>query len=507
MYMHKPPVKPETQFPQRLAGIDIGAPQPDFAPLEQWLAEVLELEPQKVLAANISGSPVVAPLLSERLSGRQVRLLLAVVSNAAEMEDVERAIAQFIARDSRLDVAAICSLGKYNTWHIATIVCRGGDGLGARVKDQLAPTARIAPPVATPAAATRGPGGAGSAGPIVMDDRIMRMVRLAMASSSAVVLVGPPGTGKTSIIKHVLEEIAHNPAAFGLAKAPTEPKWVTPSESWTSVDLVGGQVPDPAGRQHFRLGHVLEAVRDDRWLILDEANRANMDRIFGGMLTWLSDQKVELGRASADFNAPPVVLDWNTRPESETVRLELLEADTIISSEPIRFRAGMDWRLLGTYNAQDSAKVFTFGQALGRRFSRVPIPAIDAGDFRKALAPLARDIPPDVSAAIAGLYKAHRASRRCQLGPAVFLKMASYVTAGMKLPQLRNVTTGIGPSAAPASDDVLMQLLAEAYISSAGPWLAPLGDDELAELGAQAAAAGLPEAEWQWIVSLVPTLG
>ena len=65
---------------------------------------------------------------------------------------------------------------------------------------------------------------------------------------------------------------------------------MTPEEGWTTRDLLGGETVDDNGNLRFRPGHVLEAIRDDRWLVLDEANRADMDKIFGGLLTFLSDK-------------------------------------------------------------------------------------------------------------------------------------------------------------------------------------------------------------------------
>jgi MoxR-like ATPase len=302
--------------------------------------------------------------------------------------------------------------------------------------------------------------------------------------------------------------VARNPSSFGLKNIPREPKWVTPSESWTSADLVGGERTDEKGRRRFRMGHVLEAIHQDRWLVLDEANRANMDKIFGGLLTWLSDQRVELGKACSDLNAPSVALDWNDAPESKAVRLELLDADKIVSTDPIIFQAGMEWRLLGTYNVQDSHKVFSFGQALGRRFARVPIPVIEPDQFRQALSPLAKQLPEDVRKAIVCLYAAHRQSKGAQLGPAIFLKIASYVAAGLKLPQLANITvTSRKPRPDTTGDDFLMQLVAEAYISSAGMYLGGMSPDDMAGLTKAVLASGFPEDQWRWVLELVPTVG
>ena len=59
----------------------------------------------------------------------------------------------------------------------------------------------------------------------------------------------------------------------------------------------------------------------------------------------------------------------------------------------IAYLAGKDWRLLGTYNALDAQRVFRFGSALGRRFARVPVPAIDTATFAAVLEQQKEDLP------------------------------------------------------------------------------------------------------------------
>lgn len=338
--------------------------------------------------------------------------------------------------------------------------------------------------------------------PLAIDDRIRRMVELAILSTPAVILVGPPGTGKTQLLREALQKIEADPAAFGFASPHfNPPKWTTPEESWTTRELVGGETVDEQQRLRFRPGHLLDAIAENRWLVLDEANRADMDKIFGPVLTWLSttrpNETVELGRASTGLDAPLVTLGWTNEAESKVERLDQLEADDP-KGDPIGFLAGSEWRLLGTYNALDALRVFRFGEALGRRFARVPIPAPDANAFEDSLKQQVTDIggfEDQVIGSVAGLYRAHREDAASELGPALFVKIPDYVRSGVK--------AGTGVTA-----ETVQELLAEAYLVSVGTWLARLEPPDLDSLGARVQSANaLRQADWEWLIPLLPALG
>jgi hypothetical protein len=317
-----------------------------------------------------------------------------------------------------------------------------------------------------------------------------------------------------------------------------DPIWTTPEESWTTRELIGGETVDEQGALRFRPGRVLAAVHENRWLVLDETNRADMDKIFGGLLTWLSGQRVELGRASSALDAPTIELDWHDGPENRVERFDALGKDSK-DAGPIRFIVGTEWRLLGTYNALDAQRVFRFGQALGRRFLRVPIPAPSPELFRRALGETAGAVPKELIDAVAALYASHKARSETELGPALFLRIPLYVVAAsgesgakaaasptlaaapqaVKLETQPTTATGIPGMLAPIAAEPKpppylissgndLQLLAEAYLVNVGAWLAKLEPSELNSLGERIVAAkALPREEWNWIVTLLPALG
>lgn len=326
-----------------------------------------------------------------------------------------------------------------------------------------------------------------------VDERTRRMVLLAIASNSAVLLVGPPGTGKTALLLDAVNEIRDDPASFGFAGPVPEPIVVTPDESWTTRDLVGGLTVS-GGELRFRQGHVLEAIRQQRWLVLDEANRADMDKIFGGLLTWLSERSVNLGPASTEANACPVQLAWSDDPQGEVLNLAGLESGV---GDPVEFRAGRDWRLLGTYNAQDAHRVFRFGQALARRFVQVPLPPLEPELFDLALAPYVATLPPLAASFVEGLYAVHFDSSVTQLrlGQALFLRMPAYVARGIA-------------REGEVAEPLLRELLLESYALNFAPTLGRIDPADRARFGQSLVDAGVvTAAEWAWLEAQSSALG
>ncbi|GGQ44674.1 hypothetical protein GCM10010166_11530 [Couchioplanes caeruleus subsp. azureus] len=340
------------------------------------------------------------------------------------------------------------------------------------------------------------------------------MARLAVATSPAVLFVGPPGTGKNRLLGEILEEIRVDPEAYGFSRAyPVE---IEPAEEgWTTRDLVGGEtIEEGSSRLRFRPGRVLDAIANNRWLVIDEANRADLDRIFGGLLTWLSGQDVVVGRVSTKVESPLVRLRWGTEAGSQVMNMERLEAEDV-GTEPIDFIAGTEFRLLGTYNALDAQRVFRFGLALGRRFSQVPIPPAAPDAFRALLVAQAAAIVDDIArqhvvTAVDALYRAHLATPGAALGPAMFLTLPEYVQKGLQLGDLSNLAK---------EEDPVSSLIAEGYLLATGSWLARLDPStEIPALEARLTStwidrdgaqvpAPMSAGQWHWIMSQLPIIG
>lgn len=359
--------------------------------------------------------------------------------------------------------------------------------------------------------------------------RLWRMILNSIVSARAVILVGPPGTGKTALIRKAIVNLSKGFKSGG--QSIRHPLWATPDESWTARELIGGETVE-SGNIVFRPGWVLRSIAEDRWLVLDESNRGDLDRIFGGLLTWLSGGNVAVGVESSAEGARVIELGWTTGSS----RIETVESSASSERGVIRYLAGDTWRILGTYNALDAQRVFRFGAALGRRFVRVPIPAVDPESFRVAIDRRDPDLTESVRGTIAGLYSAHFGSEATRVGPALFLGMSSYIRAALKSPVSlasgkKDVpgAAGVGvsepsagsyqaiPAFSPAGvsdvspsaydERAVLDAITEAYVVNIGALLAQLEEPDFAELKQRLIdTTPLLEGELPWISEMIRAL-
>lgn len=173
-------------------------------------------------------------------------------------------------------------------------------------------------------------------------------------------LGGPPGTGKTTLAE-----------ALCRAVVSTNYDVTTATSDWTTFDTIGGYLPDNTGLK-FVPGIVLRSLRTNGWLIIDEVNRADIDKAFGPLFTVLSGGEGTVGRTSVlpytTSEGKPVTMEWS----SSTSNTEGVYAIT------------PSWRLIGTLNVSDKASLFRLSFAFLRRFAVIDVP-LPANDDYQAL--------------------------------------------------------------------------------------------------------------------------
>jgi hypothetical protein len=199
---------------------------------------------------------------------------------------------------------------------------------------------------------------------LYLDDGIAKKF-VAAASLGNVLLVGPPGVGKTSL-------------AIRFAKALTgcDPMVKVANALWFRRDVIGGETLEN-GNVGWKSGFIIEAYnraaealerlgnRDFLvFLVIDELNRADVDKAFGDFFAMFPSPYPE------EWHVPEELVN-EVRAYSHRDK----EAEDFLNhygkhgDEPLRHI-----RIVATMNLADVRNLFMVGEALTRRFTVIEVP-------------------------------------------------------------------------------------------------------------------------------------
>jgi 5-methylcytosine-specific restriction protein B len=172
---------------------------------------------------------------------------------------------------------------------------------------------------------------------------VLEQACAAVSAGKHLLLVGPPGNGKTKL-------------ALALAAAAKAENYcdgaflATASADWTTFDTIGGYALEKDSGLRFRPGVFLSAVERCQWLLIDELNRADVDRAFGELMTVLSGNTSDTAYLLPDG-----------RPVSVGTRLGCSHW------------LPRTFRVLATMNTWDKTSLFRLSYAVQRRFAIIHI--------------------------------------------------------------------------------------------------------------------------------------
>lgn len=190
---------------------------------------------------------------------------------------------------------------------------------------------------------------------LIPKEKIIEIIT-ALLSGRHILLAGPIGTGKTALATLI-------PKIFWKRWGGYDSEIVTANSEWSTLDVIAGILPkmgeDGEPKYVIEPGCVVDTVRKNSkihqnhsqysstpyigtWLVIDEFNRANIDKAFGQLFTALRTRELKIPT------------------DKVNVKYDYL---------PIQ----KDYRIIGTLNTADKHHLFNLSDALKSRFAYIEL--------------------------------------------------------------------------------------------------------------------------------------
>ena len=251
---------------------------------------------------------------------------------------------------------------------------------------------------------------------LLIDKNIIYQASAILNSTKNIIIEGVPGTGKTVLAKDICEYATNEHFC-------NDYLITTATSDWTTYDVIGGLMPDVNGNLNFEEGIFLKAIRENKLLIIDEINRADIDKAFGPLFTVLSGSNVELNYKIDEYN---ISIDHSDNLES------------YYDNSSKTYYIGKNFRIMATMNNYDKDSLYDLSYAFMRRFGFVKVDIPCMADYESLIAKWIdeNNIDDKYNEKMKILLKINEYR---DIGPAIFKDMISYIENRLKFESNENI--------------------------------------------------------------------